>query len=308
MIAAAEFVALARDAGLGEVNPRLSRGHQLRLGAHGSVAVDTERGIWFDHECGVGGGLKALAERAGMPAPNMAATAKERAETAKRLAYEARVKRAHRADAARFWRRGGPLPPDYYRARCIEAPLNGRRLRYFADCPLSLYAPTSEFAPAILARVDGPDGRFLGLRQTYLTPDGLTRIDTRRGKHPFAGAIGGGLIPLRPSAAGQWVVGEGIETTLSLWDHLGDPGTGAVCALSAGNIVGLDLAAWRAPGRLLAGVRELIVAIDIKDGDAGRRAGARLAAQCARLGITATLMEPPEGSEDWNAYAMRTED
>jgi len=45
---------------LGEPNPALSRPHRLRWGKHGSLEVDTKRGIFYDHEAGVGGGVIGL--------------------------------------------------------------------------------------------------------------------------------------------------------------------------------------------------------------------------------------------------------
>jgi Protein of unknown function (DUF3987) len=39
----------------GEPNATLSKGDDLRWGAHGSRSVDLRRGLWFDHEAGIGG-------------------------------------------------------------------------------------------------------------------------------------------------------------------------------------------------------------------------------------------------------------
>ena len=39
------------------------RGRELRYGRRGSLSVDCERGTWFDHEAGEGGGVIALVER-----------------------------------------------------------------------------------------------------------------------------------------------------------------------------------------------------------------------------------------------------
>jgi hypothetical protein len=42
---------------LGEPNRVLSSAHELRFGSHGSLSVDLNKGTWFDHEAGEGGGL-----------------------------------------------------------------------------------------------------------------------------------------------------------------------------------------------------------------------------------------------------------
>lgn len=47
----------------GDPNPQLSCATELRFGAHGSMSVDLERGVWHDHESKVGGGVIDLLER-----------------------------------------------------------------------------------------------------------------------------------------------------------------------------------------------------------------------------------------------------
>jgi hypothetical protein len=60
---APHMAAVAR-AVLGEPNPRHSSAREFRYGTHGSLSVDIERGVWFDHEAMTGGGvLDFLRER-----------------------------------------------------------------------------------------------------------------------------------------------------------------------------------------------------------------------------------------------------
>jgi putative DNA primase/helicase len=54
-----EFASLCEPAARrlwGEPNAMLSKGNDLRWGAHGSRSIDLRRGLWFDHEAGIGGG------------------------------------------------------------------------------------------------------------------------------------------------------------------------------------------------------------------------------------------------------------
>lgn len=44
----------------GEPNTRLSNGHDVRFGAHGSKSIDKSRGVWQDHERKTGGGVLDL--------------------------------------------------------------------------------------------------------------------------------------------------------------------------------------------------------------------------------------------------------
>ena len=41
---------------LGDPNPRLTTPNELRYGSNGSLSIDRNAGIWFDHERQVGGG------------------------------------------------------------------------------------------------------------------------------------------------------------------------------------------------------------------------------------------------------------
>lgn len=44
----------------GEINARLSTKTELRYGSNGSLSIDIEKGTWFDHEAGQGGGVLDL--------------------------------------------------------------------------------------------------------------------------------------------------------------------------------------------------------------------------------------------------------
>lgn len=59
---AATMPAVARNL-LGEPNKALSRGQDWRYGKQGSLSVDADKGTWFSHEEGVGGGVLDLIQR-----------------------------------------------------------------------------------------------------------------------------------------------------------------------------------------------------------------------------------------------------
>src|SRR4051794_4112659 len=48
---------------LGEPNKELSTKKKLRFGSHGSMAIDLEKGTFYDHEIGKGGGVLDLITR-----------------------------------------------------------------------------------------------------------------------------------------------------------------------------------------------------------------------------------------------------
>ena len=99
------------------------------------------------------------------------------------------------------------------------------------------------------------------------------------------GRVHGFAVRFGAPASGTMLVGEGIETVLSLVTAM--PDTVAAAALSAGS-----LGAFAPP----AGLARLVIARD-NDPD-GERAAERLARRCARAGI-ATHVLIPEG-EDFN--------
>jgi hypothetical protein len=48
---------------IGEPNAAMSKANELRFGARGSLSVDLDKGVWHDHEEGVGGGVLDLIAR-----------------------------------------------------------------------------------------------------------------------------------------------------------------------------------------------------------------------------------------------------
>ena len=139
---------------LGEPNRRLSTPRELRFGRCGSLAVALDRGVWRDHEAGVGGGVLDLVVHAG--------AARTRAEAARLLEGEGvltprelspHYAHAREAEAVReaerkrgvaiaLWRAGGPptgtAGEAYLRtARGVAGPLNGAELRFLTAAPLT---------------------------------------------------------------------------------------------------------------------------------------------------------------------------
>lgn len=143
------------------------------------------------------------------------------------------------ARAAAIWREGRPLsgsPAEaYLRLRGVQAPL-GARLRCHPDLKYWHHsAKQGAFAvvhrgPALLARIDDADHHFMGCHCTYLdlaTPKGKAQIiDPESGElldaKKVRGSQKGGHIHLGgdPGTAQHLIIGEGIETTLSVREAL----------------------------------------------------------------------------------------
>ncbi len=176
-IDAAGVATLAR-ACFGEPNRALSTARELRFGRRGSIAVVPDRGVWQDHEAGQGGGVLDMLVHAGAARTRRDAARllesegrlepRERPREAARRARDAEQRQSRRrAWAARLWASASPfahsLAETYLRrARAITAPLGGAHLRFHPAAPLIPYYPPSATAPAMVARVQGPDGRRHG--------------------------------------------------------------------------------------------------------------------------------------------------
>ncbi len=136
--------------------------------------------------------------------------------------------------------------------------------------------------PALVAAVTGAGGSLTGVHRTWLDPARPAKAPVARPRKAL-GRVHGLAVRFGAPAAGTLLVGEGIETVLSLVTAM--PDTVAAAALSAGS-----LGAFAPP----AGTARLVIARD-NDPD-GERAAARLARRCARAGVPAHVLVP-EGAD-----------
>lgn len=290
------------------------------------------------------------------------AAARAKREADERAAMDYRE--AERRRCLDLWRRGAPAPGSlieaYLRHRAIPDVPVGAKLRLHRD--LRLREPSGKdgvvvwSGPAMLAPIADNGGVFVGLHQTWLDPDvgrdgarlvnkgkllcevGGARVDVKRSR----GTKRGGHLILAPSRV--WpprriVIGEGIETVLSVWAALRETGVDLDldafwCAIDLGNLGGPALrsvkhptltkidarGARRAvhvpgptpdvstPDRAIAipeGVREVLI---LADGDSDRFtvecATARAAARWARSDLVVSVAWPDDGG-DFNDMRMR---
>ncbi len=133
--------------------------------------------------------------------------------------------------------------------------------------------------PALVAAVTGDDGRILGVQRTWLDPRSPAKAGVAAPRKALGRIHGLAVRFGAPSDDAPLVVGEGIETVLSLVAAV--PEITAAAALSAGS-----LGAFAPPPRLA----RLVIARD-NDED-GALAAERLARRCARAGIAATVIVP----------------
>ena len=205
-----------------------------------------------------------------------------------------------RTDAARrLWRRcraiDGTHAEAYLRARAIHR-CRFPALRFH---PALFYRDGSGVRrlPALVAAVTGDaeerpgpgarpgHGAICGVHRTWLDPDRPAKANVATPRKAL-GHVHGLAVRFGGTFAGTLLVGEGIETVLSLVTAM--PDTVAAAALSAGS-----LGAFAPP----PGVARLVIA---RDNDAeGERAAERLVRRCACARVAA-LVVVPEG-DDFNS-------
>ena len=125
-------------------------------------------------------------------------------------------------------------------------------------------------------------GAVCGVLRTWLDPVRPTKANLTRPRKAL-GRVHGRAVHFGEPACGTLLVGEGIETVLSIMTAM--PDTVAAAALSAGS-----LGAFAPP----AGVTRLVIARD--NDPEGECAAERLVRRCARTGVDALLVAP-EGND-----------
>jgi hypothetical protein len=191
-----------------------------------------------------------------------------------------------RARARRIWRECRPLghtpAASYLKARAISSAL--------MDCEALRFHPQMTSLddklrrPALVCAITDAHGTLQGVQATLLADHRPTKALVATPRRVI-GKLMGGVVRLQPFA-GEFAIGEGVETMLSASAALGLP---AAAALTAGN-----LATFAPP----AIVRRLVIAVD--NDEAGYAAAEHLRKS---VPIAVTIAPPPNGAKDWNDYA-----
>ncbi len=183
--------------------------------------------------------------------------------------------------ARRLWRRcravGGTHAERYLQARGLTR-CRFAALRFHPGLRYREGASVRRF-PALVAAVTGGDGRITGVQRTWLDPRRSAKAGVADPRKALGRIYGLAVRFGVPSGDAPLIVGEGIETVLSLVAAV--PEITAAAALSAGS-----LGAFAPP----PGLARLVIARD-NDED-GALAAERLARRCARAGVAATVIVP----------------
>ncbi|MYF86426.1 MAG: DNA primase [Rhodospirillaceae bacterium] len=183
--------------------------------------------------------------------------------------------------ARRLWRRcraiAGSHAERYLHARGL-ARCRFAALRYHPELRYREGSSVRRL-PALVAAVTGDDGAITGVQRTWLDPRRPAKAGVANPRKALGRVYGLAVRFGVPADDAALVVGEGIETVLSLVTAV--PEITAAAALSAGS-----LGAFAPP----PGIARLVIARD-NDED-GALAAERLARRCARAGVAAMIVVP----------------
>ena len=201
--------------------------------------------------------------------------------------------------ARRLWRRcravDGSHAERYLRTRGLSR-CRFAALRFHPELRYREGSSVRRF-PALVAAVTGDDGRIFGVQRTWLDPRSPAKAGVAAPRKALGRVYGLAVRFGVPADDAALVVGEGIETVLSLVTAV--PEITAAAALSAGS-----LGAFAPP----PGTARLVIARD-NDED-GALAAERLARRCARARVAATIVVPAgndfnDDLVDFGAPALR---
>lgn len=191
-----------------------------------------------------------------------------------------------RAWALSLWDRGWPAPgriEPYLRWRGITlAPPPS--LRFLPNCK----HPSGAILPAIIAKFVNVDEEFVGVQRIFLADDGQRSAGVGPPK-PTLGPVAGGAVRLATfDPEKPLIVGEGVESTLSLMQLRRLPGW------AAGSTSGLKRLV------LPRDVRRILIAVDNDRNGAGERAAREAGQRWFREGRRVHLAIPSKVGSDWN--------
>ena len=200
--------------------------------------------------------------------------------------------------ARRLWRRCRAIDGTHAEAYLVARGLARCRFAALRFHPSLIYRDAGGVRrlPALVAAVTGDAGEHpghgavCGVQRTWLDPRRPAKAGVASPRKAL-GRVHGLAVRFGEPAAGTLLVGEGIETVLSLVTAV--PTVTAAAALSAGS-----LGAFAPP----PGVARLVIA---RDNDVeGERAAARLVRRCARTGVAAVVIVPDGGDFNDDLVAL----
>jgi len=197
----------------------------------------------------------------------------------------------HRKLLNKIWQESEILTGDdivckYLRSRGLSLDFLPTNIRFHQK----LYeSETKTEMPAMVARVDGSDGKPVTIHRTYLTPDGKKAdIDAPRKLMKGTRTLGGCGIRLVPSFPDTLAVAEGIESAIAAFELSKIPTWSAVNATM--------LESWMPPAE--PKVSNIIIFADKDENYCGQKSACVLAHRLTLAGFNVRI-RMPLGYGDW---------
>ncbi|MEW6611474.1 MAG: DUF7146 domain-containing protein [Pseudomonadota bacterium] len=171
----------------------------------------------------------------------------------------------------------------YLHARGLRLPTFPFVLRHAPALPYHHEDGSRTHHPAMLAAVQGPDGRLVSIHRTYLTAGGAkAHVPEPKKLLPavIEGATKGAAIRLFPIQNHKLIVAEGIETTLALHQLTGWPAWACVSAPGLASVI------------LPPEAHEIIIGADLDRSAAGEKAARTLQARLQAEGRSVHIQMP----------------
>jgi putative DNA primase/helicase len=179
---------------------------------------------------------------------------------------------------------GTILDTYWHQARGIEIAIPSV-IRFGAAIP---YGWNGAAMPAMVAKVQAPDGRFAGIHVTYLDPDGRRKASGVPKTKLIFGCVG--LAAIRLSEADHHMaIGEGIETTAS---YMQSSGLAGWAAMSTSGVRALGLPPLPLACRVTL----------LGENDANGASRAAIDAATARMRLDGRMVETAWPSEEYNDF------
>jgi hypothetical protein len=238
---------------------------------------------------------------------------RDRLERARKLQLEASEKAIQKSRDSAFalWLNSmpllkGTLADRYLEGRGISLARLGRQPRVLRFHPAAWNAERQAKMPAMIAKIDGVNGKCVGVHRTYLAlqPDGsVTKAPLKDPKKTW-GLYRGGCIRLWRGASGKAlgdapegesvIVCEGIEDGLTL--ACAYPDRRILVAVSLSNMGSLEL-----PPQ----IAEVVLCADNDENQAARDGLSRAIDHFLKTGKRVRLAMPPAGAKDVNALLQQ---
>ncbi|MDA1101828.1 MAG: toprim domain-containing protein [Proteobacteria bacterium] len=293
--------------------PTSQNGSGLRYRRRGSLAIDTEKCLFFDHEAGEGGDAINLIRREyniGFLAAvvvgeellgldgNIHGPAYQKPKR-RPIATKAAMPKPKgiNAEALNAWNSALPLGGSVavaYFEEIRHCGIPGHHCCRFI--PSLRHHKSGRNFPCIVSLLtDAVNGGSLSLHMTFLAHDGRGKAPVERPRLFWYGPpIGGGVSRLSPDDQVETglVISEGLEDGQSLLDY----GLAPVWAcMSAGLMAKLPV---------LAGIEALTICADADANDAGRRAATECKDRWTAAGREVTITYPRGIAKDFNEVAV----